>query len=214
MREAIFNRVFGKGFVGRTREQVESNGLWQDIPRNPNKLGKIGKRLLYRLDDGTLIDHIEPGRAEFIKHLLGLGNLDTEIVYPEGLNSHGHGIKKGVLAINQRYLTDQQLSMLGLLTQTATVNIIKERKVVRKGRIILPSVFKGELQCQNHNCITWPDHYEHVTSLFYLEQRDPLRMRCHNCERPIGRGGIADAIEEPIMKSIRQRYHQSCRNGN
>jgi len=189
MAMAIFEGLNGDGFDDVTKGLPAGNGLWQNLPiENPE--GKRGKNFAYRLDNGTLIDHIRYGKGHLVRQLLGLKELDTTIVHAEGLKSSKNPDgRKEVFAIHNVRLNEEQLQMLGLIDGEATVNYIDNQRVVRKGRVVLPQQIDGLLQCQNEKCVTWPKHKEKAPSRFYVESREPLRARCHYCEKPIDRLG-------------------------
>lgn len=205
MAKAIFQQILRGGFKGRSVDE-ESPELWQDV----GKLGGsgIGKNFLYRLDNGTLIDHIEQGKGLLVYQLLGLGELGTTVVPAVGLNSKSKG-RKDIIAIHEKYLTPEQLYKIALISEQATINIIENREVVKKGRVMLPNVLEGVLQCQNQHCISWPEHYEHVPNKFKVENRSPLDGRCYYCETPMKREEATKALGERLLGQI----SENLRNG-
>jgi len=185
MRMAILSRILGEGFEGRERNGYGHNGLWENLPIVDGI--KKGEHMVYRLDDGTLIDHIELGRGRRVEKVLGLDDYrDTEVVAARNLRSQRYG-QKDVIGVSGRELTESELSRLALVSSGATINIVRDGRVIRKGRIKLPHQIDEIVRCQNPKCITNPDNHEHVPTKFYVEGQDPLKLRCGYCETPIGR---------------------------
>ncbi len=187
MRESILSAVFGDGFEGKSQNGIAQPNLWQNMEIPHGK--KIGKNFLYRIDNGTLIDHIEVGKGAEILKVLEMEKLQNmPLIYAKNLRSKRFG-KKDVIGIQNRELSEQELSKLALVADT-TINIIRNREVHRKGKVILPNKLEGLIQCQNPFCITNPEFDEHAPSIFYVEEREPLNVRCHYCESPMRREEI------------------------
>ena len=182
MRMAIFKRVLRFGFEGRTKE-CEDLESWEDLSISDG--AKQGENFLYRLTDGTLIDHITPGKGLEVLNKLGLGYRRARPIVPAlGIRSQKYG-EKDVLAIHGEYLTPDQLYLVCLISPTATINLIREGKVFKKGRVNLPPVLENVVYCNNPNCISQPDYHEHAGSRMLVEKRDTLKLRCDYCGEPI-----------------------------
>lgn len=191
MRTALLLRVFGKGFKGRNQQTVQQEKLWKNLPIPDGK--KQGKHFVYKINNGTLIDHIESGKGFEVMRVLGLEEYDkTAVVYARNLNSSQFG-RKDVIGVQDHELSDEQLSKLALVSSRARVNIIRNDKVYRKGTVILPYELRGLIECQTLKCISNPQNFEFAPSIFYTEQQKPLKVRCHYCDTPVGR-------EEIILK--------------
>ncbi len=189
MREALIQKLLTGGFKGK--EQIQENNLeelWQEMQISDGS--KSGEKLVYRLDEGTLIDHLEAGLGQIVYRLLGLEKLiDTEIMAAMNIRSKKHG-KKDVLAVHAIKLSPEQLYKLALVSQTHTINFIEKKNVVKKGKAILPPILKDLIVCKNHLCISRKEHKEAAPSIFYVESREPLKVRCHYCEQTEYRGDI------------------------
>ncbi len=185
-RMALMARSIGEGYEGIPRPAPE-NSLWQDLPIPGGD--KRGENLLYRLDNGTLIDHLEQGAGMRVLTLLGLHKeRDVEVVPPFNIRSTRYG-RKDVIAIHGKELSEDDLQRIGLVTTRATINIIQDGRVVRKGRVNVPGELHGILTCVNDNCISNKTG-ENAPSYFTLERRDPLLLRCHYCEQSYTRPEI------------------------
>jgi len=66
-----------------------------------------------------------------------------------------------------------------LLAPHATINIIRDYKLVEKQRVKLPNVIRGIVKCANPTCIS--NSSEPIQSTFYVECEDPLLIKCHYC---------------------------------
>jgi len=80
-----------------------------------------------------------------------------------------------------------QLIPISLIAPNATINKIKNYKVVAKDRVKLPAQIIGSITCSNPNCIT---NHEPMDTIFNVENIKPIRMRCEYCERSISEGEI------------------------
>lgn len=187
IREVLLRRLLSgssSGIVGQAKTENGNLRLWQDIPIKDGQ--KQGEHFLYRLDNGTLIDHIEAGYGHVVLHVLGL---QEQMIYARDIRSSRFG-RKDVLGFPEKELTENELRLLALVTPRATVNIIRDRRVIRKGKIVLPSIIEGLVVCPNARCITQDDNYERVPRKFAVESQEPLKLRCHYCETPFGREGL------------------------
>ncbi len=186
MRQAILRRVLEEGgFERETPESGELPNSWKDLPIKDGT--KKGDHLIYRLDNGTLIDHIEAGNSRRVLRVLGLKDYtETPLIVAQGLSSDRYG-KKDVVGVQDRELNNADLSKLALVTSRATVNIVRDGRVVKKGQILPPTIIEDLLQCQNKRCVTYPSNAEHAPSIFYTESVEPLQLRCHYCEQPTTR---------------------------
>ncbi len=185
MREAILlGLLSGKPFAQTYSQPTEP--LWKDMPITNGQ--KRGEHMVYRLDNGTLIDHIHANKGKDVLKVLSLQE-DTQFIYAHNLRSSRYG-KKDVLGFTNRELTEQELNKVALVAPEATVNIIKDQRVKKKGKIILPPVIDNLVICPNPRCITSAQHQEHVPQKMLVESHDPLVLRCHYCEMPIQREEI------------------------
>jgi len=147
---------------------------------NPNK--KIGD-----ITNGVLIDHLPPSTAFEVIKIMDYEDLDNIFL---GLNlySQKYG-KKDIIKIESQSfdLEDlESLNKLALRCPTATINLIKDHSVVRKGKVRLPSEICNILLCANGNCISRPEHYETDKTLFRVISRSPIALECHYCGMVFG----------------------------
>jgi len=134
-----------------------------------------------RIEHGTVIDHILPGRALDVLRVLGLSTDRSMSIL---INSHSRkGGKKDILKIENVELSSEEASRLALVSPQATVNIIVKGKVKKKFNAEAPKIVEGILSCSNPNCIS--NQNEPVTSEFKLGSDEGHRYVCTYCERDI-----------------------------
>lgn len=127
---------------------------------------------------GTVIDHIPAGKAFQIIDLLEISP-DDPVMIGTNLASKKYG-RKDIIKIEHKKLTEEELSSIAIISQTITISIIEDFKAVRKLLVTLPDTLRGILVCPNRHCVT---NVESAGTLFAVESRDPLRLRCIYCER-------------------------------
>lgn len=137
------------------------------------------------IQDGTVIDHIDSKRTFQVAGILRLPNIDETVLIGMNLDSR-HG-KKGLIKIGNRHLTQEEVNKIALIAPDATLNIIEDYRVVEKRDVRLPDTIEGTLKCFNPNCIT---NDQAITNRFDVVSRDPIRIRCHYCERQMGLGDV------------------------
>ena len=134
-----------------------------------------------RIEHGTVIDHILPGRAFDVLRVLGISTDRSMSIL---INSHSaKGGTKDILKIEDVELSDKEASRLALVSPHATVNIIVEGKVVKKFNAEAPEMIRGVLSCSNPNCIS--NQNEPIQSEFRLSRDSEHGYVCTYCERDI-----------------------------
>ncbi|DAC73279.1 MAG TPA: aspartate carbamoyltransferase regulatory subunit [Thermoplasmata archaeon] len=132
------------------------------------------------IKDGTVIDHITPGHALKVLHVLKVPE-STFSVVSILMNVNGKKGKKDIVKIENRELDPKELDKIALIAPKATINIIRDYEVVKKHKVELPKEVIGLTKCSNPTCIS--NAREPVESRFQVINRDPLRIRCYYCER-------------------------------
>jgi aspartate carbamoyltransferase regulatory subunit len=90
--------------------------------------------------------------------------------------------KKDIVKVENRELKPSELNQIALIAPTATINVIRDFKVVKKEPVKLPDTIVGTLKCPNPACVTNKDR-EPVLSIFIVRQKKPLVLSCKYCER-------------------------------
>jgi aspartate carbamoyltransferase regulatory subunit len=130
------------------------------------------------LRQGTVIDHLRRGSALRVIRLLGI-TVDGAVTIGLNLESRKYGLKE-LIKIENRELTQDEVSKIALLSPEATFCIIRSFEVVHKFRAQLPSLVEGLVRCGNPTCITNADR---IRTRFRVVRSQPARLRCLYCER-------------------------------
>lgn len=139
------------------------------------------------IKNGTVIDHIRPGQAPRIMHLLNVFQSKNKVTVGLNLPSKLIGLKD-LLKIENRVLTNDEANEVVIFAPEATINIIKDFEVIKKITTHLPQTITGVFLCANPVCIT---HQEPVESLFHIEdQGKQIKLLCHYCEKAFDRDQV------------------------
>jgi aspartate carbamoyltransferase len=140
------------------------------------------------VENGIVIDHI--GRGEDISIIWDHINKIRKIMKFNCTSSHGvyHSkpdtIYKGMISLpGISSFNRKELKKLGSIAPGCTFNIIRNHKVEKKYRIkIPPRIYNfDEISCNNENCISFPDHHEHVMPIFLRAENNTFI--CKYCEK-------------------------------
>ncbi|MCX8182229.1 MAG: aspartate carbamoyltransferase regulatory subunit [Candidatus Methanomethyliaceae archaeon] len=129
------------------------------------------------IKDGTVIDHIPPGKGIKIAEMLNLFRQDSVIIIGQNLESTKYG-RKDIIKVENRFLRSDEYNKISLIAPNATINIIKDYTIQEKKRVTIPDVLEDVAVCINANCIS---NKEPVPSRLYAVSRDPLALVCHYC---------------------------------
>lgn len=132
-----------------------------------------------KIKDGTVIDHITGGHALDVVKILGITGREKRVI-TIAINVPSKRFKiKDIVKIEGRELKPQEVHKIALLAPHATINIIRDYKVVEKQRVRLPRVIENIIKCANPACIS--NSNEPVQAKFYVDSEEPLLLRCHYC---------------------------------
>lgn len=132
---------------------------------------------VYRIENGTVIDHIPHWRAYQVLDILELRGADSLVTVGFGLRSDAMG-RKDLVKIDDRELTQDEIDRLALVAPYATINLIRSSKIADKKKVRLPDEFTGLTRCANRGCIT---RHEPVPTRFRTLEREPVRLQCYFC---------------------------------
>ena len=132
------------------------------------------------IKDGTVIDHITPGRALKVLRILKIPE-STSSVVSVAMNVSGKMGKKDIVKVENRELDPKELDKIALIAPKATINIIRDYEVIKKHKVVLPDEVIGIAKCSNPTCIS--NAREPVESRFHVISKDPPRIKCYYCER-------------------------------
>ena len=132
-----------------------------------------------KIKNGTVIDHITGGHALDVVKILGIAERRSSVV-SIGMNVPSKSLgRKDIVKIEGRGIAASEADKIALLAPRATINIIKDYKVVEKKRVKLPDNIKGIVKCDNPACVS--NSNEPIESQFLVEKAEPLRLKCHYC---------------------------------
>ncbi len=128
------------------------------------------------LKNGIVIDHIKAGKGLKIFNLLALDNIEDEVALILKADSKVMG-KKDIIKIEN--IDDLNLDAVSIIDPTATINIIKDERVIEKKNLELPEKIESILTCQNPKCVSTSERS--VTSRFDLINREEKIYKCAYC---------------------------------
>lgn len=139
--------------------------------------------LVRRIKDGTVIDHIEAGKALVVLRVIDITGKDGNVI-TVALNvpSNKH-IKKDIVKIENRFLMKYETDKLALIAPRATINIIKDYKLVEKRKIQLPDSIVGIFRCPNLKCIS--NSEEDIRSMLDIVDKQNIILECRYCARTL-----------------------------
>ena len=133
---------------------------------------------------GTVIDHIENGQALNVLKILGVNenNIDSGISIGMHVPTAKESKKwKDIVKLEDMELDETTVSKIALIAPEATISIIRDYYVAEKFDVKLGDKVVGLVRCSNPNCIT--NKGEPVSPKFFVENRNPPRLRCVYCDR-------------------------------
>lgn len=132
------------------------------------------------LENGTVLDHIPAENVYKALDILNLKGIESQITIGINLASKVHG-KKGIIKIADKFFEDDELNKLALIAPKATVNVIKDFKVVEKKTLVMPKEVVGIAKCRNPKCVT--NHQPIKTRFTTVERNNEIKLLCHFCEK-------------------------------
>ena len=132
------------------------------------------------LENGTVLDHIPAENVYKALDLLYLKDIESQITIGINLASKIHG-KKGIIKIADIFFEDKELNKLALIAPNATVNVIRDFKVVEKKKLETPKEVIGIAKCKNPKCVT--NHQPIKTKFATVHEGDKISLNCHYCEK-------------------------------
>ncbi len=132
------------------------------------------------LENGTVLDHIPAENVYKALDILNLKGVESQITIGINLVSKLYG-RKGIIKIADKFFEDEDLNKLALIAPKATVNVIRDFKVVEKKTLKMPQEIVGIARCQNPKCVT--NHQPIKTRFTTIAKGDEITLLCHFCEK-------------------------------
>ncbi|MDR2486941.1 MAG: aspartate carbamoyltransferase regulatory subunit [Clostridiales Family XIII bacterium] len=129
------------------------------------------------IEKGIVIDHVRAGTGLKLLSYLGIDPSRDTVALIMNASSAEHG-RKDIIKIEN--ITDVDLTALGLLDHTATVNIIEGGIVAQKIKLSLPDQVSDVIKCKNPRCVTSVEPA--IPHTFQLVDADKKAYRCVYCD--------------------------------
>jgi len=150
--------------------------------------------LVSKIENGIVIDHIPPGKAFSVLHLLKL-DPDARALIAQNVVSKSLE-RKDFIKIEGSYLTSRQIDLIALVAPAATLNVIENWGVKEKRRLQLPEFIEGIFRCPNPLCPT-NEKYTPPRTRFRVETNgdvETIKLHCTYCGSILYYGTILDYI--------------------
>ena len=131
--------------------------------------------------NGIIIDHITAGRGMKLYSLLNLDELDCSVALIKNVVSHRLG-KKDIIKIDADIPVN--VDLIGYVDPGATINVVRDGKLVEKRNLELPDRLVNVIRCKNPRCITSVE--QELDHVFRLADREKKIYRCIYCETKEG----------------------------
>ncbi len=132
--------------------------------------------LVAAIQNGTVIDHIPSSKTYQVAQLLGLHRLQTPVTIGYNFLSKKLG-KKGIIKVENKFFTDEEISRLSVVAPNIVLNIIRDFEVIEKKTVTTPEEIRGIVRCNNPKCIT---NNEPMATHFHVSNGI---LTCHYCEK-------------------------------
>lgn len=129
------------------------------------------------IKNGIVIDHIQAKKGMEIYEALNLKDLDCSVAIITNAKSEKMG-RKDIIKIDKDI--EVNMDMIGFIEPNATINIVKNDKLVDKYCVKLPEEIVNLAKCQNPRCITSVE--KDLDQIFILTDKENQVYRCKYCE--------------------------------
>ena len=137
--------------------------------------------MVRRIKEGTVIDHIDEGKGLQVLNALGIDGKDGSLITIALNVPSGKFKKKDIIKVENKFLKDDDTNKLAVIVPNATINIIKNYKLVEKRRVALPNEVDRIFRCSNPECIT--NSTEHIESIMDVMDKEGRVLKCRYCSR-------------------------------
>ncbi len=137
--------------------------------------------MVRRIKEGTVIDHIDEGKGLQVLGALRIDGNDGSLITIALNVPSGKFKKKDIIKVENKFLKDDDTNKIAVIAPTATINMIREYKLVEKRRVSLPNEIDRIFRCSNPDCIT--NSTEHIESVMDVIDREGRVLKCRYCSR-------------------------------
>ena len=137
--------------------------------------------MVRRIKEGTVIDHIDEGKGIQVLDALRIDGKDGSLITIALNVPSGKSKKKDIIKVENKFLKDDDTNKIAVIASKATINIIKNYKLIEKRRVSLPNEIDRIFRCSNPDCIT--NSAEHIESVMDLIDKETMILKCRYCAR-------------------------------
>ena len=137
--------------------------------------------MVRRIKEGTVIDHIDEGKGIQVLDALRIDGKDGSLITIALNVPSGKSKKKDIIKVENKFLKDDDTNKIAVIAPKATINIIKNYKLIEKRRVSLPNEIDRIFRCSNPDCIT--NSAEHIESVMDLVDKETMILKCRYCAR-------------------------------
>ena len=139
------------------------------------------QQLVSRIRNGTVLDHVEQGKAlKVLKALNVTGDNGNIVAVAMNVESKKYG-KKDIIKVENKFLEPSETNRIALISPIASVNIIKDYKIIEKRNVEIPESFVNVFKCPNPTCVS--NAREPLESEIDIVKKDPIVLSCKYCRR-------------------------------
>ncbi|RRD00909.1 aspartate carbamoyltransferase regulatory subunit [Prevotella sp. OH937_COT-195] len=136
------------------------------------------ERLVAAIENGTVIDHIPAEKTFQVASLLELLEMKSIVTIGNNYASNKIG-RKGIIKVENKFFSDEEISRLSVVAPNIVLNIIKDYEVVEKKNVETPDEIRGIVRCNNPKCIT---NNEPMQTVFHVVDKVEGTLKCHYCD--------------------------------
>ena len=137
--------------------------------------------MVRRIKEGTVIDHIDEGKGIQVLDALRIDGKDGSLITIALNVPSGKSKKKDIIKVENKFLKDDDTNKIAVIAPKATINIIKNYKLIEKRRVALPNEIDRIFRCSNPDCIT--NSTEHIESIMDVIDKEGMVLKCRYCAR-------------------------------
>ncbi|MBT3924544.1 MAG: aspartate carbamoyltransferase regulatory subunit [Nitrosopumilus sp.] len=137
--------------------------------------------MVRRIKEGTVIDHIDEGKGLQVLDALRIDGHDGSLITIALNVPSGKSKKKDIIKVENKFLKDDDTNKIAVISPKATINIIKNYKLIEKRRVALPNEIDRIFRCANPDCIT--NSTERIDSVMDLIDKEGMILKCRYCAR-------------------------------
>jgi len=137
--------------------------------------------MVRRIKEGTVIDHIDEGKGLQVLNALRIDGKDGSLITIALNVPSGKFKKKDIIKVENKFLKDDDTNKIAVIAPKATINMIKDYKLVEKRRVSLPNEIDKIFRCSNPDCVT--NSAEHIESIMDVIDKEGTVLKCIDCSR-------------------------------